>query len=48
MRNLLALFAFFLFTSFSASAQDPGMQAAQQATPFIAFLYGDTYLSPAQ
>lgn len=31
MRNLLALFAFFLLTSFSASAQDPGAQAAQQA-----------------
>ena len=31
MRNLLALFAFFLLTSFPASAQDPGAQAAQQA-----------------
>lgn len=31
MRNLLALFALFLLTSFSAPAQDPGAQAAQQA-----------------
>lgn len=31
MRNLLALLAFFLLASFSASAQDPGTQAAQQA-----------------